>query len=384
MSSPLEELTLDELRRRRSVKWRAYDPDVLPLWVAEMDTPLAPPIRDALATAVALGDTGYANSDGLPSAFAGFAKRRWNWDVDPASVLLCPDVAAGALAALGAIVQPGETVVINTPVYPPFFAWIRQHGLKVAPSPLRRTVFGYELDLDRLESDFAAGPAAYLLCNPHNPCGVVYEREDLLAIAELAHRYDVRVIADEIHAPLTAPGVPHVPFASLDTEASARGFTMVAASKAWNLAGLKAAMLLPGPEADVPRLEEDYAENAGLFGVIASQAAYDHGEEWLDALRRGIADNARLLGDLLFEELTDVGYHEPRGTYLTWLDFTAYDLGDDPAEFLAETGRVALTPGTMFGEEGKGHARLNLATSPEILTEAVYRMAAAVNDRAAG
>ncbi|CAM3098268.1 MalY/PatB family protein [Stackebrandtia soli] len=374
--SPFEELSLESLRRRRSVKWRMYDPDVLPLWVAEMDTPLAPPIQSALNDAVALGDTGYAIEGDLPAAFVGFAARRYGWTVDGEAPRLVADVMTGVRIALGACTDVGDRVVISTPVYPPFFEALHALDRVIVSSPLAYDVeAGHSLDLDRLERDFADGASAYLLCHPHNPTGIVFDRAGLAAIADLAERYGVTVIADEIHAPLTDPAIRHVPFASLDHPVAAASFTCVAASKAWNLPGLKAALLVPGSLADTSAFPEELWAGAGLFGVIAAEAAFREGEEWLDLIRAGIVERKRLLSELLADRLPDARYREPAGTYLAWIDMRAYGM-DDPATFLAERGRVALYSGTKFGSEGAGFVRLNLATSKSIIIEAVDRMAA--------
>ncbi|MDH2424064.1 pyridoxal phosphate-dependent aminotransferase [Sphaerisporangium sp. TRM90804] len=377
-AAPLSAYGLDELRERRSAKWRHYPPDVLPLWVAEMDTPLAEPISRALGEAIARGDTGYPTPAGLPEAFAGFAARRYGWQADPASMRLVPDVMAGVVEVLHQVTRPGDRVVINTPAYPPYFYWLPRIGREVVQSPLALTADGFRLDLDALERDFAAGAGAFLLCNPHNPTGLVFSEEELLAVAALADRYGVRVVSDEIHAPLVFPGARHVPFAALDAESAARSVLLVSASKAWNLAGLKAALAVPGPAAgaDVAAIDGEVSEGAGLLGVIASEAAFAGGEPWLEELMTGLTANRDLLGDLLAEHLPATGYQPPQATYLAWLDFRALGIGDDPAEWFLRRGGVALYSGLKFGPPGTGFARFNFATAPERVTEAIERMAA--------
>lgn len=371
---------LEASRQRRSIKWQTYDPDVLPVWVAEMDLALAAPVHEALAAAVARSDTGYVHPGRLPEAFAGFARRRYGWVVDPADLMVVPDVMGGIAQTLRVLTGPGDAVVVNTPVYPPFFACLADLGRRAVHSPLRPGPDGHTLDLDRLEADFAAGAAAYLMCSPHNPTGTVFSPEELRAVGVLAERYDVRVVVDEIHAPLVMPDEVHVPFASLGGSAPDRSVCAVSASKAWNLAGLKCALLAPGPDAraDLGRIPVEVRYGTGLLGVIASEAALAAGEEWLDEVRGALDDNRRLLADLLTRHLPTVGYVPPRATYLAWLDCRALGLGDDPAAAFLERGRVALSPGPTFGPGGEGFARLNLATSPENLEEAVRRMAVAV------
>jgi cystathionine beta-lyase len=378
-SNPLTAYELTDLRERHSVKWREYPSDVLPMWVAELDTPLAQPVAEALTRAIARGDTGYAATCRLPEAFADFTADRYGWHPEPGGMRLVPDVMSGIREVVEIISEPGDRIVVNTPAYPPFFYWLDRIGRQVVASPLASDPDGYRLDLDRLEREFAAGARAYLLCSPHNPTGRVFTRDELLAVADLADRYDVRVVADEIHAPLTHPGARHIPFASLDAPAAARSIVVASASKAWNLPGLKAALAVPGPDAraDVAAIHQEVSESAGLFGVIASEAAFTYGRPWLDGLLTGLDANRRLLGELLAAHLPGIGYHLPQATYLAWLDCRALGLGDDPAEVFLRDGRVALSSGPTFGPAGHGFARLNFGTAPDRVTEAVRRMAAA-------
>ncbi len=374
--NPLQTCTAAELAARRSLKWRVYPPDVLPLWIAEMDTMLAPPIRAALVAAVERGDTGYAYRADLADAFSEFAARRYGWRPDPAHMVLVPDVLQAITEAIRLVTGPGDGVVVDTPAYPAFLDHLWAIDRKLVENPMTDG----RIDLAGLERAFAGGVRAYLLCNPHNPTGTVADLETLYAIAELAHRYDVRLVVDEIHAPLTYPGVVHVPFATLDAEAASQAFVAVSASKAWNLAGLKAALLVAAPNAvaDLRRLSPELWVSVGIFGVIAGAAAFNHGEPWLDDLLGGLDENRKLLAAELDRELPRVGYRPPDATYLAWLDCRALGLGDDPAATFLERGRVALSPGALFGAPGRGFARFNLATSADRIREAVARMTHAV------
>ncbi|MFI6791049.1 MalY/PatB family protein [Nonomuraea sp. NPDC050383] len=371
--------SIEELRQRHSVKWREFPPDVLPMRIAEMDTPLAEPVAEALVAAIGRGDTGYALAGALPEAFAGFAARRYGWRPDATAARLVPDVMSGIVEILQIISEPGDRVVVNTPGYPPFFYWIERIGRQVVPSPLAGGPDGHRLDLDRLERDFAAGARAYLLCNPHNPTGMVLTREELTQVAALADRHDVRVVTDEILAPLTYPGHRHIPFPSLDSPAAARSVALVSASKAWNIAGLKAALAVPGGEAraEVAAIHEEVSEGAGLFGVVASEAAFTHGDPWLQELIADLDENRRSLAAQLADRLRGIGYHLPQAGYVAWLDCHALGWGDDPAQIFLRHGRVGLSSGTRFGPPGYGFVRLNFATAPDRLTEAVHRMAIA-------
>ncbi len=368
------------LRRRRSSKWATYPADVLPAWVAELDVMLAEPIRRALRQAVELGDTGYALPGALPEAFAGFAADRWQWVIDPADVVVAPDVMTAIEDLLRVATAPGEGVILNPPVYPPFFVRLAELGRRAVEVPLLRSGQGWDLDLEGLAVAFAAGHRVLLLCSPHNPLGRVWPVETLRAVAELAERHGALVVADEIHGPLTLPGTTHTPYTSLGAAAAGHGIVVTSASKAWNLAGLKCAVAVAGGDRGrelLRRLPDQYVDRASLLGVYAGVAAYTQGREWLDALLAHLDRNRRLAGELLAEWLPQVGYLPPEASYLAWLDCRRLGFGDDPAAEFLRRGRVALTSGPEFGRPGAGFARLNLGTSRCLLTEAIGRMATA-------
>ncbi|WP_328436539.1 pyridoxal phosphate-dependent aminotransferase [Streptomyces sp. NBC_00444] len=377
--NPLQALTLDRLRRRTSMKWRTYPDDVLPLWVAEMDVPLAEPVVRAITDALTLGDTGYPAGTAYAEALADFAGKRWAWDgLAVERTAIVPDVMLGVVEMIKLVTGPGDPVVVNSPVYPPFFQFVEHMDRRVLQAPLGADL---RIDLGTLEEVFRqavtdGGRAAYLLCSPHNPTGTVHTADELAAIAALADRYGVRVVADEIHAPLVAGGVDFVPY--LSVPGSEYGLSLMSASKAWNLAGLKAALAIAGPAAaaDLARLPEEVSHGPSHLGVIAHTAALRDGTAWLDALLAGLDDNRRLLADLLAEHLPAIRYRPGEATYLAWLDCRPLGLGDDPAQVFLERGRVALNSGIPFGAGGAGHVRLNLATSPEVLEEAIRRIAA--------
>jgi cystathionine beta-lyase len=380
---PLDAVPLSTLRHRRSVKWQMYESDVLPMFVAEMDTPLAPPVAEALAAAVARGDTGYAWPGRLPEAFAGFAASHFGWPVHPDDLTVMPDVLHGVVEVLDVVTGPGDAVVVDTPAYPPFFSFLVRARRRVVQCPLVAGADGrFALDLDAIEAAFAGGARAYLMCNPHNPTGTVFGVDDLLAVAALADRYGVRVLVDEIHAPLVYPGTAVTPFLTLAdrSPAAASAFAFHSASKAWNLPGLKAALVAAGPaaRADAERIPVEARFGTGLFGVLAGEAAFAAGGPWLTDLLAGLDRNRHLLADLLRTHLPGVRYRPPDATYLAWLDCRGLDLPEDPAAVFLSRGRVALNSGPTFGPPGAGFARLNLATSADLLVEGVRRMAAAV------
>jgi cystathionine beta-lyase len=379
--NPLRVLTLDRLKRRTSMKWRTYPEDVLPLWVAEMDVPLAEPVVRAVTDALHLGDTGYPAGTDYAEALAVFAGKRWGWSglaVERTAVV--PDVMLGVVEMLKLVTGPGDPVVVNPPVYPPFYQFVEHLDRRVVEAPLGADL---RIDPEVLEDAFrratgAGGRAAYLLCSPHNPTGTVHTATELATVAALAERYGVRVVADEIHAPLVTGEVRFVPY--LSVPGAERGLALMSASKGWNLAGLKAALALAGPgaAADLARLPEEVGHGPSHLGVIAHTAALRDGTAWLDALLAGLADNRRLLTGLLAEQLPGIVHLPGEATCLAWLDCRALGLGDDPAQAFLSRGRVALSSGIPFGTGGVGHVRLNLGTSPEVLAEAVRRMAAAL------
>lgn len=378
----VETPSLTELRQRRSMKWQSFEPDILPLPVAEMDVRLAEPITERLLDAVRRSDTGYAaESPEVAKSFAGFAARRYGWQVDPDQVKLCADVSVGMVELMRRLLAPGDPVVISPPVYPPFYLWAQEIGARVVEAPLAAGADGPVLDLDAIESAFRAGAKVYLLCTPHNPVGRVHTADELRALARLAADYEAIVLSDEIHAPLTLAGATHVPFLTVSEEAARHGFAVVSASKAWNLAGLKCAQIVtahPDRRGLVAALPQEVAWRTGHLGALATITAYDEGEPWLDALLTMLDDRHAQLGRLLDEHLQAVGHRRPQAGYLAWLDCRALGLGDDPSGHFLTHGRVALLPGPSFGTGGAGFVRLNVATGAEILDEAVARMAQAL------
>ncbi len=379
VANPLTVLTLSDLRERTSAKWRQYDPDVLPLFVAEMDVPLADPVREALERAIRIGDSGYPGSTPYRESFVDFAQARWAWPtLDVRHVTPVLNVIQGYVDTLTLATDPGSDIVVTSPVYPPFYSYVREAGRSIREARLGPDM---RIDLAALEHAFAEATAggrsaAFLLCNPHNPGGVVHTRSELEAVAALSQRYGVPVVSDEIHAPIVYTGHTFIPYLTVDSTALA----LHSASKAWNLAGSPAALLVAGEHADAPlaRYRAGKHHHPSHLGVIAQTAAYQNGGEWFDALMIGLEYNRLLVRDLVADQLPGVTYLVPEGTFLTWLDFRGTGLGDDPASVLLERGRVALNSGPTFGAGGEGHARLNIATSPQILAEAVQRIAAAL------
>ncbi len=388
------DVPLDELRTRTSIKWTAHPADVLPLWVAEMDVHVAEPVREALIDTLRRGDTGYPGGDVYARALRGFAARRWAWDIAVERTAIVPDVMLGIVEVLRLVTTPGDAVVVNSPVYPPFFAFVTHADREIVDAPLGEDG---RLDLAALDDAFVRARTggrgvAYLLCNPHNPTGVAHTRDELTAVAALARRYGVRVIADEIHAPLVLGDASFTPYLSVSGAEDA--FALMSASKGWNLAGLKAALVIAGAEAaaDLRRMPEEVSHGPSHLGIIAHAAAYSAGGAWLDDLLAALTANRELLTRLVAEHLPGVTFRRPDATYLAWLD--CGDVGGEapaptdgvrivtelagPARFFLDRARVAVSSGHTFGPSATSHVRLNFATSPAILTEAVTRMSSAL------
>lgn len=379
----VDAITLDGLRKRRSAKWRTYASDVLPAWIAEMDFPLAEPIAATLRTALDNSDTGYLWAGELGDAFSSYANDAWGWQVSSDRVLALPDVLTGVAQSLLRLTSPGDGVVINPPVYHPFFSSITDVVHRsVVEVPMKRGTDGrYDWDLDAMEIAFARPDVtAYLMSNPHNPTGSVASAETLTAIAELSARFGVAVIADEIHAPLVLPGATHVPYLTVAGD-DADAVVLISASKAWNIPGLKCSQLISTArtvESVTARIPLEVTYGSGHLGVIAAVAAYRDGQPWLADVVRILDGNRRLLADLLAAELPRAWYRPPDASYLAWIDFREHGLGDDPASILVDRAKVALSSGPVFGTAGTGFARLNFATSPDILREIVSRVASVV------
>jgi cystathionine beta-lyase len=380
---PLRALPLDELRQRSSSKWRTYPPEILPLFVAETDFPLAPAITRTLERAVRLGDTGYTPPDtGLASAYAGFAARRFGWTVDAARIRTTGDVIMGVVEILRATIAPGDRVVITPPVYPPFFQCVPEAGGIVEQVPLLDEGTRWRLDLPGIEAALAGGARAVLLCNPHNPTGTVHDAATLAELARIAAAHGAVVISDEIHAPLTQPDTVFTPFLSASPAAAEVGFAIISASKAFNLAGLKCALMVTaadGPTAVVASLPAEVEWRTGLLGALAGVAAFaPESDSWLDSLLAALDENRRMLAELLAEHVPQARYRIPDAGYLAWVDLSRLGWGENPAARIRREAGVALHIGPYFGAQGAGHVRINFGCSPDVLREAVTRVGALV------
>ena len=376
--------SMETLRRRTSEKWTTYPADVLPMFVAEMDFPLAPAIRSALEEAIARGDTGYVNPHDarVREAFADYATATWDWSPDPERMGTTTDVSVVIVESLRRLVAPGDGVIVTPPVYPPFFDLVPEAGGSVVEVPLLDDGTTYALDLDGIDRALAAGARGVLLCNPHNPVGLVHSPDDLARLSEIVARHDGFVVSDEIHAPLTHTGHLFTPYLTVSDAARHHGIAAESASKAFNLAGLKCALFVAASDrmaSLISSLPEEVGFRSGLLGVLATRAGFTDGRGWLADTVGTVERNLDLLADLLDRHLPAVTLRRPAASYLAWLDLSALGWGDDPAAVALERARVALSSGPTFGGQGAGHARMNVACAPETIIEAVSRLARAAD-----
>lgn len=374
-------------RPSRGEKWSLYPEDVLPLWVADMDFPIAEPIRRMLRFAVERSDLGYPIHP-MPTDIGEIAaarmQERFGWQIEPAQVEVLSDVVQGLVVSLLQFAEPGEGAVVQTPIYPPFLNDVRASGRRLVENPLVRDAGGYRVDLEGLRAAVDPGTRLLLLCNPHNPTGRVLRRDELEGLAEIALRRDLVVVSDEIHADLVYPGHRHVPFASLAPEVAERTITLTAASKAFNIAGLRCGLAIFGSDAQRRRfnaLPRHARGGVGLLGFEALRAAWRHAQPWLDAVLAYLEANRDFTTRFVAAELPGVRLHPPEGTYLAWLDCSALGLEPSPHAFFLQRARVGLSDGPTFGAPGHGFVRINFATSRAILGEALERMAKSLRAR---
>jgi cystathionine beta-lyase len=380
-----DDLDVQELRRRRGEKWAEYPPDVLPAWVADMDFPVAEPIARHLAEAVRLHDIGYPQNptpSALPTVFAKRMQERFGWQVDPRRVLVLSDVVQGIYIALETLCERGAGVVLQPPVYPPFFHAVRETHRRTVLNRLVRGANGYGLDLDGLRRACDAGTRVLLLCNPQNPTGRVFTRAELEGMAQIALERDLLVISDEIQCDLLYPGHRHVPFASLGPELEARTVTLTSATKGFNIAGLRCAVAAFGSDALLARFKtvpSHVRGGLGTFGLAATEIAWTSCQPWLDDVMAYLDGNRRFVAEFLAERIPKIRHHPGESLYLAWLDCAELELGGAaPYDFFLERARVALSDGRNFGAGGETFARLNFATSRAILREILERMARAL------
>jgi cystathionine beta-lyase len=379
------DLSLEQLRARPGAKWSRHPDPVLPAWVADMDAEPAPAVRAALQRLLDAGDLGYPEERPGPvlaPVFVERMRRRFGWEIEAERVVPFTDVVQGIEVVLHLLTEPGDGVMIQTPIYPPFLTTLEVSGRRLVDHPLERTPARWELDVDSLAALVEAErPRVLLLCNPHNPTGRAFRRDELEALAAVAAENDLVVVSDEIWADLVHPPNEHVPFATVSADAAARTVTLTSATKAFAMPAVKCAVAHVGPDDLLGRLQElptHLFGSIGQFGVVATVAAWEEGDEWLAATLDHLGRQRARLAELTQKWLPSAPWIPPDATYLAWLDCRPLGLAVEPCEHFLEHARVALGRGPDFGVHGEGFVRLNFATTDEVLTGLVERMASAL------
>ncbi len=381
---------LPQRRGTENAKWNAYDADVLPLWVADMDFVSPQPVIAALRQQVDLGLFGYPNmSHGDELDYLDFRAvivdrlaERYQWHIQPQDIVFLPGVVVGFNIAAYAVCAPGEAMLVQPPIYSPMLTAAETTQRRRVDAPLSLQPNGsYAADWDVFEAAIDSDTRMFLLCNPHNPIGRVYGRDELSKMAEICLRHAMTIVSDEIHSDLIYRGYQHVPIASLDPAIADRTITLIAPSKTYNLPGLQCSLAII-QNADL-RQKYNAAKHGlvpwvNLMGLIAGEAAYRDGQDWLDQALAYIEDNRDFLYDFVQRELPSIKMAKPEGTYLAWLNCRAAGIDGNPYQFFLNKARVALGDGANFGPGGEGFVRLNFASPRSMLAEALNRMKAAL------
>ena len=379
--------TIDR-RATNSYKWDSAPEGVLPMWVADMDFRTAPAIIDALQKRVAHGIFGYTRvPDAYYDAVTSWFSRRHGWDIDREWILYTSGVVPAVSAVIKALTVPGDKVIVQTPVYNCFFSSIRNNGCEIVSNPLRRTADTYEMDFDALER-CATDPRAkvMLLCNPHNPAGRVWTPDELTRLGNICLRNGVTVVADEIHCELVYQGFKYTPFASLSDAFLHRSVTCVSPSKAFNIAGLQIANIVAFDNDLRSRIDKAININevcdVNPFGVAATIAAYNEGEEWLNQLVDYLHGNYEAMAEFCRRELPEFPITRLEGTYLVWMDCSSLGMPSDALEHaLLDDARLWLNAGTMYGAEGEGYMRWNIACPRSVMLDGLNRFLNFVRSR---
>lgn len=371
----------DLLRQSQGEKWNTYPGDVLPLWVAEMDFHVAEAIQRTLSQAISISDLGYpveVNQTRIPELFAQRMLDRFHWNIDPSLVELTSEVVQAIYIALWQLADEGDGIIVQTPIYPPFLAAVEETRRRLVENPLVEEEGEYAVDLSGLKNACDERTRILLLCNPHNPTGRVFRKAELEGIASIVLEHNLIVVSDEIHADLVFSGHQHIPFASLGAEISDRTITLYSASKAFNIAGLRCAVAVFGSQSlrqQFLGLPRHMRGGLSHLGILATQAAWNDGNSWLDSVLTILEENRDWALNFIRTELGEIRPFTPEGTYLAWLDCRELELSPSPYSFFLNRAKVAYSDGRTFGGNGSGFVRLNFATSPELLREALERTA---------
>ena len=387
------ELSQPALQARRNAKWNQYDADILPAFVADMDFSVAAPIQAAIERIVRAGDYGYPLRNGekadrlVASAFAQRMKSRYGWELSPDLVLPLADLVQGTYAPLLAFSDPGDGVVLQTPNYPPFRDAISSTERELLALPMRDDGTRFAFDMKELAKLVNKRTRIFVLCNPQNPTGRVFSRDELLALGQFAIEHDLIVISDEIHSDLVFPGQQHIPFASLGPEIAARTVTLNSATKSFNIPGLRCALMAFGAE-DLrhrfhKRIPQRLTGSANIVGVDATVAAWSECQPWLDAVMEHLLKARNRVKDVLAAEVPEIRLHAPEATYLAWLDCSKLGLSTPAFQFFLNNARIGFSAGETFDPGCAQFVRFNFATSMPILDDILDRFVAATrqNDR---
>lgn len=382
-----DDITIDQLRAAGSAKWSLF-PDAIGAFVAEMDFGLPPQVSELLATGATAPVLGYlppADRTAAREATAAWLTRAFDWEVAARQVFLVPDVLSVLRVAIRRFTPPGSAVIVPTPAYMPFLTTIPAQDRRVIEVPSVRDDEGrYHLDLEGIDAAFRDGGHLVVLCNPWNPVGRVLAREELSALADVVDRHGGRVFSDEIHAPLVLGDTAHVPYAFVDDRTAGHTITGVAASKGWNIPGLKCGQLILSNEDDIAAFTPyaaDAGDTVGPLGARAATAVYTHGGPWLDSVVPYLRQGRDLLTELVSEHLPGVRLTPVEGTYIAWLDCRDLGLAEPAARFFRRRAGVALTDGRDCGAGAEGFVRFVFATPHPILRQAVEQMGAALRER---
>ncbi len=359
------------------------DPDIIPMWVADMDFKAAPAILAALQTEIDRGYFGYFTDPApVSAAVAGWYADRHGWEVDPGCIRYTHGVVNGFGDVLAAFSAPGDAVIVFSPVYHAFFRQIRAMGREVLESPLVQRDGVFHMDLEALAAQLTGRERILTLCSPHNPGGRLWTEDEIRAVAAFCEAHDLILVSDEIHMDLTFPGVPFVPTAVAAPECLDRLVVLTAASKGFNIAGAETGLMLVPDAALMRRMEPvllDREATPSRFGMAMIRAAFGESGDWSDAVRAYLAENFRIFDERV-SELPGVSVMPMQATYLSWVSFE--DLGMTDAELQKRVlgAKIAANPGTQFGEGGSGHMRFNVALPRATLLDAIARLEAAFSD----
>jgi len=375
-SAPFDRIV--DRRGTDSIKWSYYEPDVLPMWVADMDFPAPPAMIEALEDRVRHGIFGYAaEPPELRELFVERLRRIYGWSVGPEALVFLPNVAVAFNLTCQAVTSPGDEVSYHTPIYFPILRVPGNAGLEATPNLLCADASGrYEVDLDAFEQAITDRTRVYILCNPHNPVARVFRREELERLAEICVRHEMIICSDEIHADFVYDDRPHVPIASLDPEIARRSVTLFAPNKSYNVAGVSSAIAVAPDEGIRRRLidaKRGLVPHVGALSYTAAVAAYRNGDPWLSDLVAYLQENRDTLMRFVAEEIPEVKIGPVEGTYLAWLDCRSA-IDENPHEYLLREARVALNDGASFGPGGEGFVRLNFACPRTRLLDGLGQM----------